>query len=393
MLSVLTAPGQTTGLSVFTDPLIDELGVTRTEISLAYLVGTLTGAAAQPLIGRALDRWGTRRVTALIGLGFAAVLGGLSLATDLIGLAAGYVGVRMAGQGALTLAATTAVARAITHRRGLALGITSAVGSAGISLAPVWLERLIHLTDIHTVWRIEALVVLVVVVPLAFLLPARPAAPVVADDTAGRAAIAASWTLAEATRTGMFWVIAAAIATSGMLTTALGFHQIAVLGEQGLSAFEAAANFVPQTITSLLATLLVGALIDRSDPRRFIVFSMATLIVALVMLPVVAPGMLGIAYGLVVGAAGGALRGMEAAAYVRYYGPVHIGSIRGLAMGIGLGSTAIGPIALSIGRDLAGTFTIPAAITALIPTTVAVATLLVREPARVASEPTRETVP
>lgn len=229
---------------------------------------------------------------------------------------------------------------------------------------------------------------LAVVVPLAFLLPARTASTAVPDDTAGRATIAASWTLAEATRSGMFWVIATAIATSGMLTTALGFHQIAVLGEQGLSSLEAAANFLPQTITSLLATLLVGSLIDRSNPRVFIAFSMATLIAALLMLPLVAPGVLGIVYGLVVGAAGGALRGMEAAVYVRYYGPVHIGSIRGLAIGIGLASTAIGPIALSLGRDLAGTFNTPAAIAALIPASVAIASLVIREPTRTGKERT-----
>ena len=56
VLSVMTAPGQTAGLSVFTDPLIEQLGITRTDISIAYLVGTLTGAAAQPFFGRALDR-------------------------------------------------------------------------------------------------------------------------------------------------------------------------------------------------------------------------------------------------------------------------------------------------------------------------------------------------
>lgn len=379
-LSVMTAPGQTTGLSVFTDPLIAELGISRTEISFAYLLGTLGGALAQPFVGRALDRWGVRRVTAIIAMFFAAVLVGLSFASEFIGLSAGYVGVRMAGQGALSLAATTAIAHHVTRRRGLALGVSSAIGSAGISLAPIGLERLIAVTDIHTAWRIEALLVLIVVTPLAFLLPRgsgqRPHSN--KPDASERAV----WTARTATRTGMFWVIAAALAAAGMLSTALGFHQLAVLADQGLTPIEAAANFLPQTITGLLATLLIGALIDRYHPRIFLVTSMLVLAAALLMLPAVSPGWSAIVYGLALGAAGGALRGLEAAAYTRYYGTTHIGSIRGIAVGISLASTAIGPIALSLGHDLTGTFTIPAAVSAIIPVSVAIAAVFVREPRR-----------
>jgi MFS family permease len=383
LISVMTAPGQTAGISVFTDPLITELGVTRTDISISYLIGTLVGAAAQPLIGRALDRWGVRSVTVTLGAVFAAILLALSFVGEIAGLTAGFAGVRMVGQGALTLAATTAVARAIHRRRGLALGVTSAVGSAGISLAPILLERLISVVGIHAAWRWEAAVVVVVVIPLAFAFPRQVARREVVEPTTAQIALEdASWTLAQATRTGMFWVIAASLAASGMLTTGLAFHQIAILGEQGLSPFEAAANFLPQTLTGILATMLTGSLIDRASPKIFVVFSMVTLAGALLMLPLVSTGWAAILYGLVLGAAGGSLRGMEAAAYVRYFGTTHIGSIRGVAMSISLASTALGPLALSLGLDLTGGFTVPTRVLALIPIVVSVVALFVRPPRR-----------
>lgn len=377
----MTAPGQTAGLSVFTDPLITELGVTRTDISISYLIGTLAGAAVQPLIGRALDRWGVRSVTITLGAVFAAILLALSFVGEIGGLTAGFAGVRMVGQGALTLAATTAVARAIHHRRGLALGVTSAVGSAGISLTPILLERLIAAVGIHAAWRWEAAVVAVVVIPLAFAFPRRiPRARIVALTTTQIALDDASWTLTQATRTGMFWVIAASLATSGMLTTGLAFHQIAILGEQGLSPLAAATNFLPQTLTGILATMLTGSLIDRASPKIFVVFSMFTLAGALLMLPLVSAGWAAILYGLVLGAAGGSLRGMEAAAYVRYFGTTHIGSIRGVTMSINLASTALGPLALSLGFDLTGGFTVPTRVLAVIPIAVSVVALFVRPP-------------
>ncbi|MFW6721029.1 hypothetical protein ACHZ98_12865 [Streptomyces sp. MAR4 CNY-716] len=73
---------------------------------------------------------------------FGAILLALSFVTGIVGLTAGFIGIRMAGQGALTLVATT-VAYWFDRRRGPALGITSAVGTAGISPAPLLIKRLI----------------------------------------------------------------------------------------------------------------------------------------------------------------------------------------------------------------------------------------------------------
>lgn len=62
-----TGPGQTAGVSLFVDPLIRDLGISRSAVSTAYLIGTLTGALALPWFGHALDRYGVRRTMAVIG--------------------------------------------------------------------------------------------------------------------------------------------------------------------------------------------------------------------------------------------------------------------------------------------------------------------------------------
>lgn len=92
-----TGPGQTAGVSLFVDPLIRDLGISRSAVSTAYLIGTLTGALALPWIGRALDRYGVRRTMAVIGAAFGAVLIALATVSSIVGLTAGFVGIRMAG--------------------------------------------------------------------------------------------------------------------------------------------------------------------------------------------------------------------------------------------------------------------------------------------------------
>lgn len=376
LISSMTFPGQTAGMSVFIDPLITDLEVSRTEIALSYLVGTLLGALAQPLIGRASDRWEIRYVMIGIALAFAAVLIGLSFVSDLFGLTAGYVGVRMMSQGALSLAVATAVARAVTHRRGLALGLFSALGTAGISLGPIAVERIIAAVGIYEAWRWEAVAVVALVIPAALLIRRRTASPVEGPERVE------GWTRAEALRSGMFWVLTAALSTTSLLATALSFNQIAILGERGLTTAEAAANFLPQTITGLLGTILVGTLIDRWNPRVFTAASMASLLVAMAMVPFVEPGWSAFVYGLIVGIAIGMYRGMETASFARYFGVAHIGGIRGVATGVGLAAAALGPFTFALAAEWADGFAIPALVFTVFPAAVLVAALVVAEPVR-----------
>lgn len=379
ILTAMTFPGQTAGLSPFTDPLIRDLDINRTDISLSYLIATLLGAAAMPFLGRALDRYGAKKAIIWIGLILAIVLAAASFITEVIGLTASYVGLRMTGQGALTLAATTLVARAITHRSGLALGIVGAVGSAGISLAPIGVERLIAWTDIQTVWRIEALLVLAIVIPIALILPqdgpnrTETGSLIVPEPEPG-------FQVSEALRTGMFWVLVAAGMSVGMLATGLAFHLISILGAQGLTPAQAAANFIPQTVTALLATLALGAVVDRIDARWGIILAMLLLSGTLIYLPFVNSNFSGVAFGLMLGASMGALRGVEAAAFVRYFGRGHIGAIRGVATGLGLASTALGPLYFALGLEITGSYVGPSVLAAIVPAVVALAALVVRVP-------------
>ncbi|GAB3992468.1 hypothetical protein GCM10029992_01480 [Glycomyces albus] len=95
----LTAPGQTASISVFIDPMIADLGVGRTAVSAAYMIGTLSGAFALPWVGRAVDRFGVRPVMSIVVTAFCLAMVGLAFAADLFGLTLGFIGIRMLGQG------------------------------------------------------------------------------------------------------------------------------------------------------------------------------------------------------------------------------------------------------------------------------------------------------
>lgn len=390
-----TAPGQTAGLSVLIDPIIEELQVGRSAVSTAYLIGTLTGAFAMPAVGRAIDRYGPRRIMTAVGVAFGSVLLAASLVSNIVGLTAAFIGLRMVGQGSLSLVATTAVAIYVEKRRGLAQGLTSAFGAAGISLSPVLLESFAATHSFRTVWLLEGIVILAVVVPLAlFGLPRR--SPLDAQRASAKAAgggtttAPGDWTVRQATRTGLFWVVTASIAAVGMLGTAVNFHQIALLGERGLTPTEAAANFIPQTVAGLGATVLMGMLVDKVSPRVVMVACMGALALALASGGFVQPGWSALGFGFLLGIAGNGLRVLEATIFPATFGLSHVGAIRGVVVSVGVGASAIGPLALSVGQDWLGSYRPVLLIVAVIPVAVALAAAVVRTPqARTRRHPNR----
>lgn len=373
----MTAPGQTAGLSPFTDPLIDELDISRTAISISYFIATLAGAAAMPIFGKAMDRFGSKTAVLVTGLGLAAILYSASFVTEILGLTGAYVGLRLFGQGALSLAATTVIAKNVYHRPGLALGVSGAIGAAGVSLAPVGLERLVSATDIQTAWRIEALLVLAIVIPIAIFLPGRKKefSPKEFTET-GSIAVMRGMNLRQSQATLGFWMVTLAMVAVGLISTAMGFHLISILGEQGLTPFEAASNFLPQTAGALILSVVIGALTDRYHPRLGVIVGMAFLVLALVLLMFVDPGLTSVAFGFLIGGSQGAMRGVETVAFVRYFGRAHIGAIRGFAHAMGLISTALGPILIALGYDLFGSYHQPSLIMIVLPGLVIVLALI-----------------
>ncbi len=393
----MTAPGQTVAVSVFVDPIIADLRISRSAVSAAYLTGTLVGAFVMPVLGRAIDHFGPRRVMAAIAVAFGAVLVASSVMSEIVGLTAAFVGIRVAGQGALTLVATTAVAVYVRHRAGLAVGLVSALGTAGISLAPVLLERVISSFGWRSVWLAEGLAVWLLVVPAALLLPRNPP-PARAAGRPNRGArthgsratvLLEDWTLRQAVSTGMFWVVGGGVAACGLIATALNFHQVSLLGERGLSATEAAATFIPQTAAGLVASFGLGWLADRYSDRLLIILTMLVLALATVGASQLTPGWTAALYGIALGFCGNGVRTLEAVAFPKLFGVRHLGAIRGVVHAIAVGASAFGPVMLAEGRALSDTYRPVLIALAVIPLVIVAAAVTVRAPERPGRGPSR----
>lgn len=374
--STLTGPGQTIGVAVFIDHFVDDLHLSRAQISGAYLVGTLIGATLLPAVGRFIDRRGVRRVQVLIGLLFSLALVNMSFVNGLVWLTLGFTGIRLLGQGSLSLVATVTVSLSFVRNRGTAIGIFSTVSSSLMALVPVALAVVISQVGWRSAWLVSAVVVAMTVAPIAWFglrgLPTgtSTAPPTTADEP--RPATNGSFDRAQAMRTRAFWLLVAISSTASMLGTALNFHQIDLLGETGISKTAAAALFIPQVIGATIAGLSVGYIGDRIGTRYLPAAGMVLLISAHWLAAIVGPGAVAFIYAVVLGAAGGATRTITATLVPAWFGTDHLGSIQGSLTLFGVGASALGPVALALTESAFGSY--PPALLAL--STLPVAVLL-----------------
>lgn len=382
----LTGPGQTIGVSVFVDQFISDLGMTRSEVSTAYLIGTLIAALGLPQIGQQIDRVGVRRGMTVIGIAFGVALVGMAGVQGFLTLAIGFVAIRLLGQGSLMLASVVAVTLWFEKMRGTVLGILSAGTAILMGFVPVGLSLIVAAYDWRIAWLTSAVIIWFVVIPIArFGLIDRPSDvgqvpdgpnPKIRKEPKEQTNVSA--TRGEALRTARFWTLLGASASVGMLLTGLNFHQISLLTDVGLSVTEAAIMFLPQVIGAGAAGLFFGYLSDRLTGRILIPMAMALLVLSLVLAASLTPGAAIVLYAVSLGAAGGAILSVSATLLPRWFGVRHIGGIQGTASLINVASTALGPVAFALAKDATGGYSGAALWFVLLPLAVGIAASTLR---------------
>lgn len=372
---LFSIPGQTMGMAVFTDTFIEVLDLTRTQVSMAYLIGTVASSLFLTRAGRWYDIYGGRIMiagsAAALGL-MVLVISSVDLISTLLGgstavtfglLLAAFFGVRFFGQGVLTSCSRNVLLLWFVKRRGLVSGIRSVFVSFGFAIAPLAIAFLITSFG----WR-GALWVMGLAVGVGFALLAlvfvrdNPSScGLQADggdpaDTKTLPIEAPSKTIDEARRSPIFWIYALSLGMHALFGTALVFHVVAVFAESGLSAETAFAYFLPAAVFSTASNLIASTIVDRRRLKPF-------LIAMLTALSVGAVGLinLNLAWGYWVLAAGfgvgGGLWGVVSnLAFIRFFGPLHLGAVSGFNASISVFASAIGPAAFSLAVDHLGSY-------------------------------------
>lgn len=362
----LVGPAQTFGVAPFVEPLLATFGWPRAVISTAYALGTLAGAGGVVLSGRLLDRYGHRRVLTGAALAFAMALLAASAIRDPLTLTLGFALLRGAGIGAVLLGSRTLIAQWYVRRRGWALSLGAVAGALSAALFPALALALISRIGWRATWQLSAVVILLVLVPLAGLVVRdRPeqvgqhpdGLPISASSSGDVVADEAAWRPAEALRTRQFWLLLGASMVPGLVGTGLDFNQVALMGERGLSPTVAATDFTVAAAVNLPAALLSGRLVDRRPVRFTLAAGQLLLAVATLCLLIVGTPTAAYLYGALRGLTLGLWAVAIDSAWPTYFGRRYLGGIRGLTFAAEIVGAALGPLPFGLVYDLVGGYT------------------------------------
>jgi len=379
---MMSAPGQTVGVSAFTDLLIRDLGISPTNLSLAYLLGTLTSSLILSYVGRAYDRHGARLMGTLVAIALGGVLVGLSLMPEIVGflfnvsprlrsvptafalMSLGFFLLRFFGQGVLSLVSRNMVLKWFERRRGLANAIVGVGTTVGFSASPLIFNSMINQMGWQGTWRLTGVVIALPFAVL-FLLLARdnPQECGLLPDgglkpqrhsNAPEAHPSADFTLRQAQKTLTFWVFLGIIVIASMYFTGLAFHIVSVFEKAGRTRMQAVSIFLPASMIALPLNLAAGWVSDHIRLKYLAMLQgVGIFLSAMGVLWLAKPGILPLLI-LGNGLNGGMFGLVIAVPWPRFYGLPHLGRISGFVLGCSVAGSALGPYVFSLCLDFFG---------------------------------------
>lgn len=354
--------------TVFFLPLKTDLAVSSAAVSLLYGAARLEGGVDGPLVGYLISRFGPR---ALIIAGICMSGGGLfllTLAQDYWTFFVIYIGIVSIGHNAGYFhPLSTLVNYWFIRHRGVGLALISAGAHlGGMVLAPV-LSAIILTHG----WRAGAMtagaLILLVGLPAAYPLRSTPEslglhpdgdAPEPGPPSARMAPSVSpepAYSVREALRTRVFWVLAGLISIRLFVTVGLNVHLVPILVWRGMGEATAAYVVSVYALGSLVAILGIGWLGDRWSKPRMSSLGLVPLMIAMTGL-VLSPATVWL-YGLALGlAVAMGTAPLNWALIGDLFGRRSYPSLRGL-MGIGYGTmTFLSPIYAGWIYDVTGSY-------------------------------------
>jgi len=362
---------QVFALGILVKPMSADMGWSRSAIFLPLFLRGVIGALAAPFVGRLLDRpRGAHLVMTVSG-----VLSALSLVlaasardeTQFL-LAFGLVG-GLAGAGNPFIVAGAIVPKWFLRKRGRAIGLAMAGPGIAALVLPLAVTAFASSNGWRATWvALGAATFLLMALP-GLLLRRQPedmglapdggSAPVGARSAPRPAASEHDYTAKQAFTTKVGWLLLLSVGLIQMSLLVLPANLVPLFVERGLSPRQAATTLLAYGITSTLARLGWGLLVEATHVRvATIVLAVFGCAVQLLLVPAVD----GIAFALVLGALAGYATGgiitVTPLLWPTYFGRRHLGSIIGVVTPVTTVASNAGPLLLAQAFDRTGSYTL-----------------------------------
>jgi len=369
LLALLSSFGQTFFVALSVPGIRHDFGLSHGAVGMVFSIATLTSGLAMIYVGAALDRVPVRpyALFSLCGLALAALA--MSFVSGIVGLAMVILALRLFGQGMLSHAAVTSVARLPQTVRGRSLGFATLGFQVGAGLMPAAGILVITMLGWAMSWRVVAGFLALALLAMLALRPREALRPVGdgADRTMELPPFEQRSRLRrrDLLRDPRFWILFPAMLAAPAISTGYFFHQRYIAEIRGWGVELLGAGMTAFALASVAGAMAAGFLADRVGSVRVSRFFLVPLALAgLLLLGPGAhdvPGLHGtptaqavataLAFFALVGLTGGASQVTVTGVLADLYGTDRIGMIRAMAAAIMVVASALTPGLFGIAVD------------------------------------------
>jgi MFS family permease len=372
---------------VFFKPMSAEFGWTRAMTAGAYSLRSIEGGIASPVVGWAVDKYGARIVIL-----FGAVVSGASFAmmplvNSLLGFYLVYGILLSTGMSAmLYLPAWTVIAKWFKRRLSLAMALLAVgAGIGGLICAPAS-AFLIERYGWRSAFVVLGVVIWVVAIPLALVVRNNPAemglapdgdplpeqkpqqndSPSVPSGKATEPSTSGEYTLKQALKSSVFWLLALAFFFFGMAHSTVTVHTVPALTDAGIPETTAAVSFGLLTLVSVIGRLSFGYLGDHLSKRYLFMVAYALTGLGLLVLMNARTMPMVYLFIFLFGVGFGGTVPLMPAIRAEYFGTSALGKIQGFMNPVLMFASALGPIFAGSVFDTTGSYRISFLVTGLL---------------------------
>jgi len=277
--------GQTFFISLFNEQIREHYNLTNGEFGLVYAIATTLSSLILISFGKLIDFIDLRLYSFLVSLGLSfACFGMFIFYESIFFLFLIIFALRFFGQGGMSHAGETTMARYFDKDRGKAISIATLGGMTGFMFLPLIVVKLSNFFGPHNVWLIASLSI-VLFIPFLFLILNNQSnrhksfnKNILKDPNNKK------WRTRDILFDEKFYVYLPISISASFISTGLMFHQIFIITQKDWTFEMLGTGYIFLGVFSIVGLIIGGPIVDKFDTRKAVLSSLFPVLLAIIVL-------------------------------------------------------------------------------------------------------------
>lgn len=339
--------GQTFFISLFNNDIKNIYSLTDGQFGLVYALATTLSSLFLINFAKLIDYIDLRIYSFLVTSGlFFACLAIYFLPSNIFYLFVIIFSLRFFGQGAMSHAGLTTMARYFGKDRGKAISVGNLGGMIGVMFLPIIIVYLSNFFNFEQIWFICSLSLLLFL-PILYLILSNHTVRQ-KRFTNSISEISKKWKTIELIKNKYFLIYLPITLAFPFIATGLVFHQIFIFTQKGWTIEMLGTGFIFLGGFSIVGLVVGGPLIDILNPRKAILFILLPIFLGIIILVLSDSFLFLIIYMSLYGFNLGISAPFSGSLWAEIFGVESLGTVKALFHAISVLSSALSPVVFGL---------------------------------------------